>query len=251
MPELAIGCSGFSYNHWRGNFYPDHLPQKHWFAHYCSVFATVELNVTFYRLPKPETFESWQRETPPAFVFAIKGSRFITHIKRLNEPEEAVERYFDAALKLEEKLKVVLWQLPPGFSRDLQRLARFLEVLAKYPVRHTVEFRNESWLTEDVFSLCRAHNTALCMADWPPFLTQLPDTADFVYIRRHGHTGDNTGRYSSEELAGDARRLEGYLGGGRDVFIYFNNDIGGYAPQNALELREMLKASGDQAVPVR
>jgi uncharacterized protein YecE (DUF72 family) len=240
MPQLSIGCSGFSYDHWRGAFYPDGLPQSKWFAHYCSVFASVELNVTFYRRPKPMTCEKWWRETQDNFVFAIKGSRFITHVKRLIEPEEPLERFFAATLRLGEKLGAVLWQFPPGLAADAERLARFLELLDRYPVRNALEFRHESWLTADITNLCREHNAALCMADWPDFLDELPLTADFVYLRRHGRSGDYATRYDHEELARDARRIRGYLDGGRDMFIYFNNDARGYAPENAQELREML-----------
>ena len=240
MQELAIGCSGFSYKHWRGNFYPDDLPQKSWFAHYCAIFSSVELNVTFYRLPKPETFATWQRETPPGFLFAIKGSRFITHIKKLKEAEEPLARFFDAALNLGWKLRVVLWQLAPNFPCDSDRLGRFLDLLDTYPVRNAFEFRHESWLNDEVASLCRQHNAALCMADYPEFLIETPLTADFVYLRRHGHSGTYTGRYDLQELQRDARRIRDYQASGRDLYIYFNNDIGGYAPQNALELREML-----------
>ena len=240
MPRLAIGCSGFSYDNWRGTFYPDGLPQSRWLGHYCSVFSSVELNVTFYSLPKPATFEKWRRETPDGFLFAVKGSRFITHVRRLIEPEEPLERFFGAAFGLGEKLGAVLWQFPPGFAADIGRLTRFLEILDRYPARNTLEFRNESWLSYDIIALCQEHGTALCMADWPGFIDQLPLTAGFVYLRRHGRGGDYATRYGHEELALDARRIEGYLGGGRDVFIYFNNDARGYAPGNARELGEML-----------
>src|SRR5574340_1776394 len=136
MPEILIGCSGFNYPHWKGNFYPEHLPQKKWLEYYCTVFKTVELNVTFYRLPAVAIFEKWRAETPPDFGFSLKGSRYITHIKRLLEPEQPLERFFERALRLKEKLKVVLWQFPPGFKIDLERLGRFLELLENYPVRN-------------------------------------------------------------------------------------------------------------------
>jgi len=239
MSELVVGCSGFTYNHWRGNFYPERLPQKRWFAHYSTVFASVELNVTFYRLPKSSTFEAWRRETPEQFVFAIKGSRLITHLKRLKEIEEPLNRFFEEAGNLAEKLKVVLWQLPPSFAADNERLSHFLALLDRYNVRNTLEFRHQSWLNEETIGLCRQHNTALCMADSPEFLNDLPLTADFVYIRRHGGHGDHAPRYDTHQLAGDAERIRGYIAGGRDVYIYFNNDAWGYAPQNAQELQSM------------
>ncbi|SNB45779.1 DUF72 domain-containing protein [Geobacter sp. DSM 9736] len=241
MASIEIGCSGFNYKHWRGNFYPEKLPQRRWFEHYCTVFSTVELNVTFYRLPSPETFSKWRNDTPSGFAFAIKGSRFITHIKRLADAEEAVHRYFDAARNLGDKLKVVLWQLSPGFQLDLDRFASFLELIAPYPVRHTFEFRHPSWLIPSVTDICRRYGVNICAADNPPFLVDPPQTADFVYIRRHGHDMHYTGNYSAKELEVDAGRIRGYLEKGRDVYIYFNNDIGGYAPRNAVELRGMME----------
>ncbi len=244
MPELFIGCSGFSYPHWRGIFYPDTLAQKRWFDHYCTVFASVELNVTFYRLLKPETFCRWQGESPPGFVFSAKGSRFITHIRRLADVEEPLVRFFDGVLRLGDKLRVILWQFPPGFVRNTGRLHRFLELLAPYPVCHALEFRHESWCCEEVTMLCRDAGVALCMADWPDFIAELPLTAGFVYLRRHGHGGSYAGCYSAGELAADAGRIRDYQAGGRDVYIYFNNDAGGYAPQNARDLARLLGKGG-------
>lgn len=241
MADVFIGCSGFNYRHWRGTFYPEKLPQKRWFEHYRSVFPTVELNVTFYRLPLPATFAKWHQETPSSFTFAIKGSRFITHVKRLADCEEAIKRYFDAALNLREKLKVVLWQFPPGFQADTERLQGFIRQLRQYPVRHTFEFRHGSWLIPETVELCREYGAGICMADWPEFLIETPLSGDFVYLRRHGHDRSYTGSYSSEELAEDAARIKGYLAKGLDVFIYFNNDLGGHAPRNAQQLRQLLE----------
>ncbi|WP_243371062.1 DUF72 domain-containing protein [Geotalea sp. SG265] len=240
MAQVQIGCSGFNYNHWRGNFYPEKLPQRLWFAHYFSVFSTVELNVTFYRLPQLSVFEHWREETPDDFRFVIKGSRFITHIKKLNEVEEPVQRYFDAAAGLGDKLQVVLWQLAPSFAPDMERLERFLDLLAQYPVRNAFEFRNEGWFNDDVVELCRSHNVSFCLADWPQYLYDWAPTADFIYLRRHGHGGDYSACYSEEELARDAERIRGYLQGGRDVYIYYNNDALGFAPKNAMRLAELL-----------
>lgn len=243
MTQIAIGCSGFNYKHWRGVFYPEKLAQKKWFEHYFGVFSTVELNVTFYRLPKPETFDNWYHQTPPGFAFALKGSRFITHIKRLADSEEAVERYFQAALNLQEKLKVVLWQLAPGFPADIDRLHSFLQLLHRYPVRHVFEFRHPSWTSSpEVVQLCKSFQAALCVADWPEFLVRPPLTSNFVYVRRHGHDRSYTGCYSTEELEADAGYIREHLQQGRDVYVYFNNDIGGFAPRNALDLIGMLRS---------
>lgn len=242
IPGLHIGCSGFSYPHWRGRFYPGNLPQKRWFDYYCTSFSSIELNVTFYRLLKPETFVRWRLESPPHFTFSVKGSRFITHVKRLADPEEALSRFFEGALLLGEKLRVVLWQFPPGLARNTGRLQRFLELLARYPVRSALEFRHESWCCEEVASLCREFRVALCMADWPDFIAELPRTADFVYLRRHGHGGSYSGCYSHDELAADAGRIRNCLEEGRDVYMFFNNDAEAFAPENARELAQILAA---------
>lgn len=242
MAKLLIGCSGFSYRHWKGNFYPDDLPQKQWFSYYRSVFPTVELNVTFYRTPTADTFRHWYEESEPRFTFAVKGSRYITHIKRLLDVEGALDRFHTPVQQLQGKLQVVLWQFPPQFKADLQRLGPFLEHLAQYPYRNTLEFRHESWLSPEVVQLCRRRNVGLCMADHPVFLDRPPVTADFVYIRRHGMEGSYNGEYSSEQLQKDARRIGSYLRDGLDVYIFFNNDAGGAAPRNAVELTGMLKA---------
>lgn len=241
MAKLHLGCSGFSYRHWRGNFYPEAVPQKSWFSHYRSVFATVELNVTFYRTPSANTFKQWHDESPAEFCFAIKGSRYITHIKRLVDVEGALSRFFGPAHELQEKLQAVLWQFPPQFKIDLPRLETFLDLIAPYHKRNTLEFRNQSWLNDEVVELCKSRNVSLCMADHPPFLDKLPASADFVYIRRHGMNGSYNGYYSKEQLEKDAQRIKGYLQRNLDVFIYFNNDMGGAAPQNALELATLLR----------
>ena len=241
MPELKIGCSGFNYGGWKGNFYPPDLPQKKWLDFYCKIFNTVELNVTFYRLPLASTFSKWHNETPSDFVFSIKGSRFITHIKRLLDPQEPLEIFFERALNLKEKLRVVLWQFSPSFKINIERLKFFLKLLKKYPVKNTLEFRHESWITEEVIDLCRKHNISLCTADWPEFIDELPVTSDFVYTRRHGKGGSYATCYSKAELKKDAKKIKNYLKDNKDVFIYFNNDAYGYAPKNAKELMEMLK----------
>ncbi|MGE5301572.1 MAG: DUF72 domain-containing protein [Acidobacteriota bacterium] len=241
MSEPLIGCSGFNYRDWKGSFYPADLPQRKWLEYYCTVFKTVELNVTFYRLPLVKTFEKWYAETPPDFAFSLKGSRFITHIKRLLDPEEPLDLFFERSLHLKEKLKVVLWQFSPSFKIDLERLSRFVKLLGVYPVRNTLEFRHESWMTEGTVDLCKKSKVGLCMADWPEFLDDLPVTSDFVYIRRHGEGGSYATSYSKKALEKDARRLKNYVKNGKDAFIYFNNDFHGYAPKNAQELTEMLR----------
>lgn len=240
MASLRIGCSGFLYNHWKGNFYPEGLSKSHWLEYYCKKFSTVELNVTFYRLPEKETFLKWYSSTPDDFVFSLKGSRLITHVKRLKDCEEPIEAFFSRASLLKDKLGVILWQLPPGFEMDLGRLKHFLETIRPYLKRNTFEFRNRTWINKEVFNLLEKENVALCMADWPEFLDELPLTADFVYIRRHGEGGSYSTSYSIESLKEDARRIKAHLRQKKDVFIYFNNDAFGYAPRNAAQLTTLV-----------
>ena len=237
-----IGCSGFSYDHWKGVFYPEKLARSRWLAYYASRFHTVELNVTFYRLPRESTFQGWYERTPPGFLISVKGSRFITHIKKLKDPAEPLKRFFENISPLKEKRAVVLWQLPPSFKADAERLRIFLKEIRHFTGRNAFEFRNETWVRDgDVQKMLSDAGHALCMADWPPFLAELPQgkKADFVYLRRHGH-GTYGASYSPEELQKDAARIRHYQKSGKEVFIYFNNDIGGYAPENALYLEGLL-----------
>lgn len=241
MPGVHIGCSGFMYDHWRGPFYPQELPKRRWFQFYAGVFGTVELNVTFYNLPPKETFTRWYEETPPGFVFSVKGSRFITHVKKLRGVAEPVEAFCSRALALREKLGVVLWQFPPGFRMSVDRLSEFLSLIRPYGLRHTFEFREKTWISKAVISSLREEGACLCMADWPEFLSDLPVTADFVYFRRHGAGGNCATSYSPAELRSDAARVRSHRRQGRDVFMYFNNDAQGYAPRNAQELLALIK----------
>jgi len=243
MPEVYIGCSGFSYYGWRKRFYTEGLLQKEWLNYYSSVFSTVELNVTFYRLPSKTTFKRYFSQTPPNFSFALKGSRLITHLKRLADPEEPIRAFFESALILEDKLKVVLWQFPPGFKVDTERFINFLKLLSPYKKRYAFEFRNKSWINDEIVEILRQFNAAFCMADWPDFIDDLSLTSDFVYIRRHGHEGNYATCYTFNEISKDAERIKMYLQNGKDVFIFFNNDAYAYAPKNALQLISLLRNS--------
>ena len=239
-PGVNIGCSGFSYDHWRGVFYPEGLPKSRWLNYYTEKFHTVELNVTFYRLPKESTFEKWRGETPADFRISVKGSRYITHVKRLKDPKDPLKRFFDNIRPLKEKMAVVLWQLPPSFKADIERLEIFLKAVKPYRAKNTFEFREESWVKSDeVKEMLAANGASFCMADWPAFINDLPQDTGLVYIRRHGH-GTYGASYSADELKEDARRIKGYAKKGKEVFIYFNNDIEGFAPKNALELASVI-----------
>jgi uncharacterized protein YecE (DUF72 family) len=243
MPRYRIGCSGFLYESWKGAFYPEGLPHKKWLSFYMGKFDTVELNVTFYRLLKKEAFERWYKETPPQFAFCLKGSRFITHVKKLKDVELPLATFFNATAPLLEKLDAVLWQLPPNLKLNVKNLEEFVENLKPYNVRHVFEFRHKSWLSKRVFKILSSANIAVCMADWPAFIEELPMTADFVYIRRHGEGGNYSTNYSTEQLKKDAKRIKEYLKLGKDVYYYFNNDAFAFAPKNAIELKTLVEAS--------
>ncbi|MEW6602290.1 MAG: DUF72 domain-containing protein [Nitrospirota bacterium] len=243
MPTYRTGCSGFLYDSWRGAFYPEDLPHKKWLSFYMRKFDTVELNVTFYRLLKKEAFERWYKETPPGFRFSLKGSRFITHVKKLKDVELPLSTFFNATAPLLEKLEVILWQLPPNLRLNMKNLEDFVENLKPYPVRHVFEFRHKSWLVKKVFNLMSAANIGICMADWPEFINDLPPTADFVYIRRHGEGGSYATNYTPEQLKNDAKKIKEYMKLGKDVYIYFNNDAFAYAPKNAQELKTILEGT--------
>jgi len=243
MPKYWIGCSGFLYDSWKGVFYPEDLPHRWWLSFYMGKFNTVELNVTFYRLLKKEAFERWYKETSPDFVFCLKGSRFITHVKKLKDVELPLSTFFNATAPLLEKLHVVLWQLPPNLRLNMKNLEDFIENLKQYPVRHAFEFRHKSWLTKKVFNLLSASNIAVCTADWPDFIDNLPSTANFLYIRRHGEGGNYASSYTTEQLKQDSKKIKEYLKEGKDVYFYLNNDAMANAPKNALELKQILAAT--------
>ncbi len=236
MSKLNIGCSGFMYNHWRDVFYPYNVSKKNWFRFYTEVFNTVEMNVTFYRLLKETTFIKWYAESPEDFRFSIKGSRYITHINRLSVEKDSIDKFFNLAKNLNEKFSVVLWQLPPNFLIDIDRLKNFFSLLRDYRVRNAFEFRHQSWITTEVFNIFEKEEHSLCMADWPEFNDLQPVTSDFVYIRRHGKGGRYNSSYSTRELRELSLKIRDYLDKGIDVYVYFNNDANGYAPKNAKEL---------------
>lgn len=240
MGQVFVGTSGFVYPHWRGLFYPRDLPQPAWFARYSSEFSTVELNNTFYRLPRADAVDRWRDQSPPHFVFAAKGSRFVTHMKRLLEPERGLGRYFEPVGRLRHKLAVVLWQLPPRWKANPDRLDAFLSAVPR-EVRHAFEFRDESWYADEVCDVLGRHGAAFCEHDIisrpPPRLT-----GDFRYVRFHGRTGRYSGRYGPAALAPRARDFARFARRG-DVYVYFNNDTGGHAIADARDLMAMLPPS--------
>ncbi len=227
------------YRHWREVFYPAKLAQSKWLEFYTRHFPTVELNSSFYRLPTEKAFSNWRQTSPEGFIYAVKVSRFITHIKRLRDVEEPIQTFLSRARLLKEKLGPLLYQLPPNMHRNDERLNSFLSLLPE-ELRHVLEFRHESWLDEGVFDMLRKHNVGFCVFDMPGLACPLLATADFAYIRFHGSSGLYYSCYSDEELEDWARRISGLAKNLYAVYIYFNNDAEGYAIQNAQLLSQKL-----------
>ncbi len=245
MENRYIGTSGFSYKGWREKFYPADLPEKQQLEFYSGHFNTVEINNSFYRLPKRAVFEGWKKRTPSEFRFAIKGGRYITQMLKLKDTAEAVDNFFTNADVLKTKLAVVLWQLPANFRANGERLEEFARVLRSHKVgkktRHAFEFRHQSWFTEDVYRILRKHNFALVIAHSEKWPVAEQVTADFLYFRFHGAPHLYASSYSKkalEQWAGKAKKMAS----GRDLYAYFNNDARGYAVTNAQRFRKMLLA---------
>jgi uncharacterized protein YecE (DUF72 family) len=246
---MRVGCSGWQYKHWRGDFYAADLPQKSWFAHYAAIFDTVEINNSFYRLPEESTFADWAQRAPRGFLFAVKASRFLTHMKKLKDPEEPVERFFSRARALGGHLGPVLYQLPPGWKLDRDRLERFLHVLPR-DARHVIEFREPSWYRDDVMALLEEHRVTLCLHDMQGSATGRLRVGPSVYVRFHGASDRYGGSYADPRLIDWAEWLHDQRVKGADVYAYFNNDVGGHAPRNALVLRRFLEQAALSRIEV-
>ncbi len=236
---IRIGTSGWVYKHWRDVFYPSDLPARAWFTFYAREFDTVEINNSFYRLPSPEMFDAWRKQAPPGFLYAVKASRYITHMKKLKDPKEPLREFLTRAKRLENTLGPILYQLPPHWRVNLERFEQFLAQLPS-DYRHVIEFRDATWLIEPVFQLMERYHVAHCLHDMRPLDIPLRITAPPVYVRFHGdihHSGD----YSHSALSTWAERIARWNDERLDVFAYFNNDPRGYAIKNARTLKEMLR----------
>lgn len=240
MAEILVGTSGWVYPHWRGRFYPNSLPQSRWLEFFSERFPTVEVNNTFYRLPQAETFVTWRQKSADEFIFAVKGSRFITHIKRLRASALPVRTFMSRVRHLKTKLGPVLFQLPPRFRVDLQRLESFLAILpAGY--RFAMEFRDPSWHRTEVYRLLERRGVAYCIMVGPSLKCERVATVDFIYIRFHW---PNTGgpAFGRRRLRPWVQTIRSLCEGGRDGYIYFNNDAEGAAIEDAIDLRDLLGA---------
>jgi len=239
MPGLFVGTSGWNYYHWQDIFYPKDLSQNKWLEYYANFFNSVELNVTFYRSVRERTFQNWYKRTPKKFYFVAKGPRFITHIKRLKITRGSLDLFINSAVNLKEKLIAILWQLPPGFKKDLKRLETFLKLLKKTKIRQAFEFRSDTWFDRSTYSLLERYNACLCIAQSGRFPCIKEITADFIYLRFHGNESLYSSDYSDKDLKEWATFAKQFKD--KDIFAFFNNDAQGYALKNSLKFRELLE----------
>jgi len=239
MSKLYIGTSGFSYSHWENNvFYPKGLAKAKQLEYYSQHFETVELNNPFYHLPPPKTFAGWYQRTPKDFLFTTKASRYITHIKKLKEVKEPWQRFINNAKELRQKLGPILFQLPPGWQANPKRLEKFLKILpSKY--QYSFEFRHQSWFAPEIYQLLKKHQVALCLADSSRWPCQEEITADFIYLRFHGAGSLYSSKYTAQELKNWAKKIKKWQKQTKEIFVYFNNDYGGYAIKNAQTLKKL------------
>lgn len=237
---IRIGTSGWSYEHWRGPFYPHDLPRDKWLPFYASRLMSVELNNSFYRLPNPRTLRRWHDEVPPGFRFAVKASRYITHMKKLHDTAASAKQFLARISVLGEKLAPVLFQLPPRWHSDPPRLAAFLRTLSR-EFTYAFEFRDPSWFNEEIYALLRTRNAALSIYDLNGFLSPKCLTADFAYVRLHGPDGPYCGSYDDHALVGWAAEFSRWSRRGRSVYCFFDNDERGFAANNAVRLRGMVE----------
>ena len=238
--HVCVGTSGWHYKHWRGDFYPAGLPPGEWLRWYAHRFDTVELNASFYRQPAPSAWDLWRRQSARGFVFAVKGSRYITHIKRLAVERSSVDLVMEGARRLGPHLGPLLWQLPPTFRREtasLERLERFLALLPR-DARHVFEFRDRSWFVEDTFALLEAAGASFCTFHMPGLEAPLQATGGILYLRFHGSGTKYGGGYALPELEQWARRVAACRAD--QAYVYFNNDLGGHAPRDAAAFREAI-----------
>ena len=240
-PRVWIGTSGWHYRHWRGPVYPEDLPARRYLAFYAKAFGTVEVNNSFYHLLPPDAVSDWRGQVPPGFLFAAKGSRFITHMRKLKEPKEPLRRYFERMKGFGAGLGPIVFQLPPKWRFNAERLQAFFKALPRGR-RYAFEFRDPSWLTPAAYEILAAANAAFCIYHLAGFQSPLAVTADFVYVRLHGPGGKYQASYAERDLQAWADRFRRWNKEGRDVYCYFDNDQAGYAFHNARRLKEIVRA---------
>jgi len=241
-----VGTSGWNYKHWRNLIYPERMPQKRWLDFITQHFDTVEVNTSFYRIPKQETVAAWQAATPEHFLFAVKLWRGITHYRKLKNAETFTANFLKVAETLEpDRRAPLLIQLPPNQGKDVDKLVDYLRQLLRVSDgkwRVAVEFRNTNWLDRDTYKALDKENVAVCLHDMPgKGNTDEPNHADFIYVRRHGTSeGRYAGSYAPRDIRADADKIRSWTNAGKAVFVYYNNDIGGHAFRNALDMKKSL-----------
>jgi len=238
--EIRVGTSGWHYRHWAGLFYPEDLPKSDWLKFYAKSFDTVELNNTFYHLPKPSSVKTWHKQTPKNFLYAVKTSRYITHIKRLKDVSEELNLFYETIAPLKTKLGPVLFQLPPSFKKNLNRLEDFLKLLPKKKYT-AIEFRNDSWYTQDTYDLLNEYGVGFCTHDLPGLESPRIVTGKLIYLRFHGAESRYAGNYSKAALQDYANWLKENSKIVKGIYVYFNNDYNAFAVKNAGELRDMFR----------
>jgi uncharacterized protein YecE (DUF72 family) len=239
-PEIRIGTSGWSYGHWVGPFYPEGLAAGERLAHYAQRFDSAEINNSFYQLPSESTLAAWRDAVPAGFRFAAKASRYITHMKKLRDPEQGLSAFLERIALLEGRLGPILFQLPPRWRFNAERLSRFLDALSR-DFRYAFEFRDRSWMEPRALDLLRRAEAAFCIYELDGFLAPKEVTADFVYVRLHGPDGLYRGDYATQTLAGWAGAFSAWRAEGLDIYCYFDNDEAGYAAGNASALLGMVR----------
>ena len=237
-PRVHVGTSGWHYKHWKGNFYPAKMNPAEMLQYYTERFRTVEINNSFYRLPTSQAVESWVQQTPADFIFSLKASRYITHNRKLRDPEQSFAKFFDMAKGFGRKLGPILFQLPPSWHVNEERLRDFLAGLPPTH-RYAFELRNPTWLTGSIYRVLEKFNAAFCIYEIAGFQSPIEVTADFVYARLHGPGKAYQGKYDSFSLETWAKRTALWLAHGRNTFFYFDNDQAGFAAENALELSHL------------
>jgi len=238
--SIYIGTSGWHYQHWKGPFYPEDLPDERLLEHYVKYFQTAEINNTFYQLPEKETFAQWRDSVPEGFIFSVKSSRYITHMKKLKDPEQPLASFVDGVEMLGDKLGPILFQLPPRWRLNIERLSSFLKVLPEGH-RYAFEFRDLSWFGDQTEQVLAQKGAAFCIYDFERRKSPRLATTDFVYVRLHGPDGAYKGKYDDKTLLDWAEAFLSWAGEGKEIYCYFDNDEKGYAAQNALKLKELLE----------
>jgi uncharacterized protein YecE (DUF72 family) len=234
--KAHIGCSGWNYKHWRGRFYPEEESPERWFEFYAATFDTVEINNTFYQLPASKTFKAWRAQAPKGFLYAVKANRYLTHLKKLKEAKAPLKKFLTRARLLQEHLGPILYQLPPRWSLNLERLESFLDLLPE-DLQHVIEFRDQSWLVDEVFQLLEERGVSLCTHDLPGLDVPRLSIGPLAYVRFHGAGQKYQGGYPEAALRGWWRWMEQQVRAGKDLYVYFNNDAEAHAVHDAQRLK--------------